>query len=164
MISNNVYNTLAAEYVDGPYVNGLTLADFSLSHIMMQKYVSLWPWGALEAWTDLRKYHYDIAYTGEYPTLGNGWTRSEVSFKWDEDETKVFKGFYLQPSQVEFRKSSYNQLNNGSPCYRVRPRYNSEYMWNKGSLDALKPISGLADNYHCSIPWFAYPGEYPDSL
>ncbi|MCQ2138845.1 MAG: SusD/RagB family nutrient-binding outer membrane lipoprotein [Bacteroidales bacterium] len=164
MISKSVFNTLAAEYIAGPYVDGLSESEFTLSHIMMQKYVALWPWGALEAWTDLRKYHYDIDYTGDYPKLGNGWTKTEVSHKWDEDPTKVYKGFYLAPSQVEFRKSSFNNLNEGSPCYRVRPRYNSEYMWNKISLDALKPISGLADNYHCSMPWFAYPGDMPESL
>ena len=36
-----VYNKLAQEYIDGPYVNGMTLADFTLSHIMMQKFVAL---------------------------------------------------------------------------------------------------------------------------
>lgn len=164
MISTEAYNILAGEYLAGPYVNGLPESEFTLSHIMMQKYIHLWPWGALEAWTDLRKYHFDIDYDGEYPSLGNGWTETTVKPKWDTDETKVYKGFFLYPSQVEGRKVSYNIRNQGSPCYRVRPRYNSEYMWNKNSLDALKPISGLAGNYHCSIPWFAYPGEVPGSL
>ena len=84
--------------------------------------------------------------------------------KADTDETKVFKGFYLAPAQVENRRIKYNVRNQGSPAYRVRPRYNSEYMWNQKSLDELKPISGNADNYHTSIPWFAYPGEMPESL
>lgn len=163
-LSKAAFNTLAAEYVAGPYVNGMTLTDFSLSHIMMQKFVHLWPWGALEAWTDLRKYHYDINYTGAYPSQGNGWTKTEVSQKWDTDPTKVYKGYYLQPAPVENRRGSYNADNEGSPCYRIRPRYNSEYMWNKTSMDALKPISGNATNYHCSIPWFAYPGDYPEEL
>jgi len=129
----------------------------------MQKYVALWPWGALEAWTDLRKYNYDIQYTGEYPSKGNGWEQGQVNQKWDSDPTKVYKGFYLAPAQVENRKSAYNTKNNGAPCYRVRPRYNSEYMWNKNSLAALKPIAGDADDYQCSPTWFAYPGDYPAS-
>ena len=37
-------------------------------------------------------------------------------------------------------------------------------MWNKDGLDAIKPIGGQALNYHCSIPWFAYPGDMPASL
>lgn len=163
-IAKATYNEMAAEYLAGPYVNGITEADLTLSHIMMQKYVALWPWGALEAWTDLRKYHYDIIYTGDYPTKGNGWDVSSVNQKWDTDPTKVYKGFYLAPAQVENRKSAYNSRNEGSPCYRVRPRYNSEYMWNLNSLKALKPIAGDADNYQCSIPWFAYPGDIPASL
>ncbi len=160
-ITKATFNTLATEYLAGPYVNNLNLADFSLSHIMMQKWISLYPWGALEAWVDMRKYHYDINYTGDYPSSGNGWDLSTVYNKWDSDQTKVYKGFYLQPANVLNRRVAYNVDNQGSPCYRIRPRYNSEYMWNKPSLETLKPISGMAANYQCSIPWFAYPGDMP---
>ena len=158
-IEPGVFNTLAAEYVAGPFVNGLT--DFSLSHIMMQKWIALYPWGAPEAWTDMRKYHFDINYTGEIPSTGNGWTEVTVDNKPETDPTKVYKGFYLEPAQVQNRRGSYDQRNQGSPAYRIRPRFNSEYMWNLNSLGALKPISGTADNYHTSIPWFAYPGDVP---
>jgi len=160
-ITATVFNTLAAEYVAGPYVNGLSLSDFTLSHIMMQKWVALYPWGAQEAWVDMRKYHYDIKYTGEYPTKGNGWDIAMVNQKMDTDDSKVYKGFYLAPALVSARRGIYDTKNDGSPCYRIRPRYNSEYMWNKASLTGLLPISGTADNYQCSIPWFAYPGEVP---
>jgi hypothetical protein len=142
-------------------VNGLSLNDFSLSHIMMQKFVALYPWGAPEVWVDQRKYHYDVDYSGEYPAKGNGWDESQVEQKWDTDPDKVYKGFYLRPAQVLHRKVTYNVKNQGSPAYRIRPRYNSEYMWNLKSLETLKPIPGTADNYHTSIPWFAYPGEQP---
>jgi hypothetical protein len=160
-LTKAVFTTMANEYAAGPYVDALTEADFTLSHIMMQKWVALYPWGALEAWVDMRKYHYDIAYTGAYPSSGNGWDLSTVTHKWDTDPTKVYKGLYLAPAQVQGRKSAYNTFNEGSPCYRIRPRYNSEYMWNKPSLESLKPISGMAANYQCSIPWFAYPGDMP---
>jgi hypothetical protein len=52
----------------------------------------------------MRKYHYDIKYTGEYPASGNGWDLSMVNQKWDTDATKVYKGFYLSPAQVQGRK------------------------------------------------------------
>lgn len=161
-ITAGIFNAAAQQYLAGPYVNGLLAADFSLSHIMMQKFIALYPWGASEAWVDQRKYHYDIRYTGEYPKLGNGWTATTLQQKWDTDPTKVFKGYYLRPAEVAGRKASYTILNEGSPAYRIRPRYNSEYMWNKKSLEGLKPISGMAANYHTSIPWFAYPGEAPN--
>jgi hypothetical protein len=160
-ITKSVYSTAASEYLNGPFVNGLSIADFTLSHIMMQKWVALYPWGAGEAWVDMRKYHYDIDFTGDYPADGNGWDLSQVDQKWDTNPTKVYKGLYLAPAQVQSRKSTYNTFNEGSPCYRIRPRYNSEYMWNKPSLEGLRPISGLAPNYQCSIPWFAYPGDMP---
>lgn len=160
-ITKSVFTAAADEYLTGPYVDDLDIADFTLSHIMMQKWVALYPWGAQEAWTDMRKYHFDISYTGDYPSSGNGWDLSMVDQKWDSDATKVYKGFYLAPAQVTSRKITYYTQNEGSPCYRIRPRYNSEYMWNKPALETLKPISGMADNYQCSIPWFAYPGEMP---
>ena len=161
VVTKAAYNKLASEYVAGPYVEGMTEDELTLSHIMLQKYVALFPWGSTETWTDMRKYHYDIKYTGDVPSLNNGWTLSTVSQKWDSDETKVYKGYYLAPAQVEDRKGSYNEENYGSPCYRIRPRYNSEYMWNKPALDTLKPIGGREVNYQCSIPWFAYPGDMP---
>ena len=169
-----VYNALATEYLNGPFVGGITASTLTLSHIMMQKYVHLWPWGAYEAWVDLRKYHYDIDYSGDYPSKGNGWENTYLHQKWDEDATKVYKGFYLKPAQVEGRRSAYNSLNEGAPAYRITPRYNSEYMWNKQALRDLKPMPALIYNadkdsdtytsYHCSIPWFAYPGDMPESL
>jgi hypothetical protein len=160
-ITKATFVTAANEYAAGPYVDGLPLADFTLSHIMMQKWVALFPWGACEAWVDMRKYHYDIDYTGDYPSSGNGWDLSTVDQKWDSNTSKVYKGLYLTPAQVQSRRGTWNTFNEGSPCYRIRPRYNSEYMWNKPSLEGLKPISGLANNYQCSIPWFAYPGDMP---
>jgi hypothetical protein len=161
-ITPAVFNTLASQYTAGPFVDGLSSTDFSLSHIMMQKWVALYPWGAQEAWVDMRKYHYDLSYTGEYPSQESGaWTLNTVNQKWDTDPAKVYKGLYLAPAQVQGRKGTFNLLNEGSPAYRIRPRFNSEYMWNKPSLEVLKPISGLADKYQTSIPWFAYPNDLP---
>jgi len=161
-ITQAVFNAYSQQYIAGPFVNGLSMSDFSLSHIMMQKFVALYPWGAHEAWVDQRKYHYDIAYTGQYPSLNNGWSVTTLNQKWDSNPGKVFKGLYLQPALVQGRKGKYDIENEGAPTYRIRPRYNSEYMWNRKSLDSLKPISGMAANYHTSIPWFAYPGELPN--
>lgn len=163
-ISKSLFTSLAASYLAGPYCGELTESTLTLSHIMMQKYVSLYPWGALEAWTDLRKYFFDLQYDGEYPYSNNGWTLNQVNQKWDTDASKVYKGFYLSPAQVQNRKGTYYTQNHGSPCFRIRPRYNSEYMWNKPSLESLLPISGTAENYQCSIPWFAYPGEMPTKI
>ena len=168
-ITPAVFHKLANEYLAGPYVAGVTTSTLTLSHIMMQKYIHEYPWLAYEAWVDLRKYQYDIDFTGDYPKNGNGWTKERVQQKWDEDPTKVYKGFYLQAADVEGRRSKYNDHNNGSPAYRMTPRYNSEYMWNAPALKALKPIPGMLengdyDNYHISMPWFCYPGDYPESL
>ena len=158
-ITKELFNTLGSQYLNGPFVGGLS--ELTLSHIMMQKWVALYPWGASEAWVDMRKYHYDIEYTGDYPSNGNGWIQAQLDQKWDTNSSKVYKGLYLAPAQVEGRKGRYDVKNEGAPSYRLRPRYNSEYMWNLPALEGLKPIAGTADNYHTSIPWFAYPGDMP---
>ena len=163
-ISKDLYKELADAYVAGEYVDGLTTETLTLSHIMMQKWVALYPWGAAEAWVDLRKYHYDIPHSGEYPWLNNGWTENTMDHKLDTDPNKVYKGFYLAPMQVAGRKSAYTVKNAGAPMFRARPRYNSEYMWNQPALKQLKPISGMDDRYHTSMPWFAYPGDVPETL
>lgn len=156
-ITKDQFANAAAEYLAGPFVAGVT--DFTLSHIMMQKFIALYPWGSNEVWVDMRKYHYDIKYSGEVPSFNDGWDMDNIYHKYESDPTKVYKGFYTPYSQLS--TSKIHEENGGSPCYRIRPRYNSEYVWNIPALEQLQPISGTADNYHCSIPWFAYPGDQP---
>ena len=169
-IGTTLFRTLANEYLAGPYVGGLTTGDLTLSHIMMQKYVALFPWGALETWVDQRKVWYDIAYTGEYPSNGNGWNNTRVSQKHDDDATKVYKGYYFPSSTVESRNNSLSTRNNGAPSFRVRGRFNSEFMWNKSALKKLRPIPAVDEdgadvlNYVCSPMWFQFPGDVPESL
>ncbi|MEN6619434.1 MAG: SusD/RagB family nutrient-binding outer membrane lipoprotein [Rikenellaceae bacterium] len=151
------FTTLANEYLNSEFVNGLALADFTLSHIMMQKYVALFPW-SYETWNDLRRYHYDLLLGAHgIPESGTSWTPTAVYHKLDLDVSRVYKGFYLPPADVQNRRAKFATANLGSPCYRLRPRYNSEYMWNLPSLKAITPIAGDADNYHTSMVWFCIP-------
>lgn len=101
-------------------------ADLTLSHIMCQKYIAQWGWGHLEQWMDLRRYHY----TDADPVTGQ----------------QVFQGFTIPVNLFPD--------NAGKPAYRIRPRYNSEYIWNKASLEA---IGGLALDYHTKETWITQP-------
>jgi hypothetical protein len=158
-ISAARFTTLAGEYLNSKFVNNLPLADFSLSHIMMQKYVALFPW-SLDTWNDVRRYHYDLVTgTGGIPVSGTSWTNDVAYHKSDADPSRVYKGFYLPSADVLNRRTKLATTNLGSPCYRLRPRYNSEYMWNLPSLKKLLPIAGDADNYQCSMTWFTKPGN-----
>ena len=94
-------------------------ASLTLSQIMLQKYIALFGYGALETWTDMRKYRYNPAI---YATLNT-----------------VPTGSGLFPD------------NNGKLPYRVRPRYNSEYVWNFASL---QQIGGDLPDYHTKEMWF----------
>jgi hypothetical protein len=92
-------------------------AALTITDIMLQKYIAQWGWGYEEQWMDLRRFHY----TDPDPATNE----------------QVFKNFTLP--------ASYFPDNNGKPAYRVRPRFNSEYVWN---LDELKLIGGDKPDYH----------------
>ena len=61
-------------------------------------------------------------------------------FKYD---TNIYQGFVVPTALY--------QTNNGKLAYRIRPRYNSEYVWN---VEALNKIGALALDYHTKEPWF----------
>jgi len=101
-------------------------ATLTLSDIMLQKYIALWGWGFFETWVDLRRYHY----TDLDPQTG----------------LQVYNGFSL-PSTLA-------PENIGKLVYRVRPRFNSEYVWN---IEELRRIGALNSDYHTYETWFSKP-------
>jgi hypothetical protein len=102
-------------------------AALTLTQIMSQKYIAQWSWGHNEVWMDMRRYHY----TDIDPASG----------------VQVFPGF-TPPSTTLYPD------NGGKVAYRIRPRYNSEYVWNSG---ALSKIGGLAPDYHTKPIWIVTP-------
>lgn len=101
-------------------------ATLTLSDIMLQKYIALWGWGFFETFVDMRRFHW----TDLDPVTGK----------------QVYKNFKI-PSPLAAD-------NLGKPVYRVRPRYNSEYVWNRAELLRL---GGLNVDYHTYEPWFVQP-------
>jgi hypothetical protein len=101
-------------------------AQLTISMIMMQKYIALWGWGHNELWMDMRRYHY----TDLDPATGK----------------QVYLGF-AAPTTLYAD-------NAGKMVWRIRPRYNSDYVWNKPGLNA---IGGLAADYHTKQPWIFQP-------
>jgi len=100
-------------------------ANLTMWQIMSQKYIAQFGWAFFEQWMDLRRFHYTETYDGE--------------------SKQVFPGF--SPPAVLYT------LNGGKVVYRLRPRYNSEYVWNRDALAQITPVSGLADDYHTSELW-----------
>jgi hypothetical protein len=101
-------------------------SDLTLTHIMVQKYIALWGWGHNELWMDMRRFHY----TDLDPATGK----------------QVYPGF-APPTNLY-------PDNGGKIVWRIRPRFNSEYVWNR---DALNKIGGLALDYHTVQPWIFQP-------
>jgi SusD/RagB-like outer membrane lipoprotein len=101
-------------------------ATVTRSHIMSQKYIALWGWGHNELWMDMRRYQY----TNLDPVSG----------------VQVFRGF-IAPTTLYAD-------NVGKVVQRIRPRYNSEYVWNRAALDA---IGGLDTDFHTDTLWITKP-------
>ncbi|MEO7369056.1 MAG: SusD/RagB family nutrient-binding outer membrane lipoprotein, partial [Gemmatimonadaceae bacterium] len=115
-----------AAFLAAPEIVPASPAGLTLTHIMSQKYIALWGWGHNEIWMDLRRYHY----TDIDPASGK----------------QVFIGF--APPTTLYPDNA------GKIVYRIRPRFNSEYVWN---VAALKTIGGDALDYHTKMPWIFQP-------
>jgi len=101
-------------------------AVLTLSHIMCQKYIAQWGWAHTEIWLDMRRFHY----TDVDPVSG----------------IEVFRGF-APPTNI------YGD-NGGKVVQRMRPRFNSEYVWNTAALDV---IGGRALDYQTKPLWIIQP-------
>ena len=113
-------------FLANPAIVPTNPGNLTLTMIMSQKYIAQWGWGFNELWMDMRRYHY----TDLDPVTGQ----------------PIYPGFEL-PEPL-------HALNQGKPVYRLRPRYNSEYVWNQ---DGLRAIGGLELDYHTKPLWITTP-------
>ncbi len=121
--ANQITATNKAAYLANPLV---TPANLTLSNIMMQKYISLWGHGIMETWSDMRRFHY----IDPDPVTG----------------TQVYADFAI-PTGANLYID-----NGGKPVYRIRPRFNSEYVWN---LNELIRIGADKADYHTKESWYS---------
>jgi hypothetical protein len=103
-------------------------SNLTLSHIMMQKYIAMYGWGVTEVWVDMRRYHY----TDLDPITGQ----------------QVYREF-APPTGIDLYTNNLNKW-----IYRVRPRYNSEYLYN---VDELNRLGAFAPDYITKECWFSKP-------
>ena len=118
--------TIKANFLADPKVVPANAADLTLSMIMLQKYIAMFGYGTFETWTDMRRYHYV-----------------------DLDKTtgkQVFTDF-VAPSGTGLFED-----NGGKLVYRMRPRFNSEYVWN---INELGRIGATQLDYHTKEQWFS---------
>jgi hypothetical protein len=117
--------TVAVSAADkATYLNAVVPTDannLTMSNIMCQKYIHLWGWGTLETWMDMRRFHYTDT--------------------WDTETTQVYASFTLP---------TLYSTNEGKTVQRIRPRYNSEYVWN---YDAIVKIGADKSTYHTKELW-----------
>ncbi len=115
-----------AAYLANTAVVPATAAGLTMSKIMLQKYIAMYIHGALETWMDMRRFHYTDSYEG----------------------LQVYTGFVLPSGNDLF-------IDNATkPVYRVRPRFNSEYVWN---ILELGRIGATQNDYHTKKLWVTEP-------
>jgi hypothetical protein len=115
-----------AAFLADPRIVPTNPAALTLTQIMTQKYIAQWGWGHNELWMDMRRYHY----TDNDPATG----------------AQIYPGF--APPTNLFPD------NNGKIAQRIRPRYNSEYVWN---LAKLAVVGGDQLDYHTKPLWITQP-------
>ncbi len=115
-------------YMSNTAVVPATSAGLTLTKIMLQKYIAMFAHGAIETWMDMRRFHYsDLdAQTG----------------------AQVYKDFVV-PSAGDLYVD-----NQGLTVQRVRPRFNSEYVWN---ILELQRIGATGLDYHTKKMWVTEP-------
>jgi len=113
-------------FLANPKVVPTDAANLTLTMIMLQKYIAMWAYGAFETWTDMRRFHY----TDLDATTGK----------------QVYNGF-TPPATADLFPD-----NAGKLVYRVRPRFNSEYVWN---INELGRIGATQLDYHTKEMWFS---------
>ncbi|CAN5356289.1 SusD/RagB family nutrient-binding outer membrane lipoprotein [soil metagenome] len=121
-----ITSTEKAAFLADPNIVPAAAANLTLTQIMSQKYIAQWAWGHNELWMDMRRYHY----TDVDPASG----------------MQVYPGF--TPPALLYPDNS------GKVVQRIRPRYNSEYVWN---IPGLTAIGGLALDYHTKPLWITQP-------
>ncbi|MFM7672645.1 MAG: SusD/RagB family nutrient-binding outer membrane lipoprotein [Bacteroidota bacterium] len=126
-VARRITDVTRDAYLDNPVVVP-TAANLTLSHIMLQKYITMYAWGVIETWVDLRRFHY----TDLDPVTG----------------LQVYRDF-APPSGTDLFPDNFGKL-----VYRVRPRYNSEYLYNVAELNRL---GAFALDYHTKECWFSKP-------
>lgn len=131
VLYNTVPITLTARnaYLNSANVKK-TVGTLNISDIMLQKYIALWGWGFFETFVDMRRFHYTDMELDAVTSLPG----------------QVYRNFVI-PTTLAVE-------NLGKPVYRVRPRYNSEYIWNR---DELLRIGALNVDYHTYETWFSQP-------
>ncbi|HET9056782.1 MAG TPA: SusD/RagB family nutrient-binding outer membrane lipoprotein [Chitinophagaceae bacterium] len=126
--ANVITPTIKDNFLNNTTIVPATANELTLTHIMLQKYIALYIHGALETWVDMRRFHY-----------------------LDKDpitNEQVYRNF-TPPSGTDLYPD-----NGGKLVYRVRPRYNSEYVWN---LNELIRIGADKSDYHTKECWFSQP-------
>ena len=115
-----------AAYLANVNVVPTSAANLTMTKIMMQKYVAMFGYGILETWVDMRRFHYTDSYDG----------------------VPVYRDF-VAPSGFDLFPD-----NGGKLVYRMRPRFNSEYVWN---INELTRIGATTNDYHTKEMWFSMP-------
>lgn len=128
--ANLITPAIKTNFLNNPLVVPATSGELTMTHIMLQKYISLYIHGAMETWVDMRRFHYTD------PDAATG--------------QQVYRDFVV-PSGSDMAPE-----NGGKKVYRVRPRYNSEYVWNMNELIRIGADPAHTD-YHTKECWFSQP-------
>jgi hypothetical protein len=127
-VGRDITPLVKSDYLNNPAVVPALASNLTLTQIMLQKYIALYIWGCQQTWVDMRKYHY-------------------IDTDPLNPATQVYADF-TPPSGSNLFIDNKNKL-----TYRMRPRYNSEYLYDVPELTRIGAYQNV--DYNTFEMWFS---------
>lgn len=124
-VGKEITEPVKTTFLSNTTVVPATEAGLNMSKIMLQKFIAMYAYGALETWMDMRRFHYTDIDAG----TGN----------------QVYRDLVIPTLFPD---------NGGKTVQRMRPRFNSEYVWNRLELER---IGATTNDYHVKELWITQP-------
>jgi hypothetical protein len=97
-------------------------ASLTLSHIMLQKYIAMYGWGAIETWVDLRRYHYALDTEGGLPVYRDFYMLPLTEL-WPDNAQKVVHRAFPRGASEFYNQVELAKVGGNLPDYHTKEQW-----------------------------------------
>lgn len=99
--------------------------QLTLSKIMLQKYIALYGFSAIETWVDLRRYHYNVDQEGGFPVYRN-FEPPSGSDLWPTNNFKVVQRCLPRGASEAYNLPEFNAIGGNAVDYNTKEQWFSQ--------------------------------------